>query len=195
MSTEFLSDSLHILGMRAYKLEMGLGPTRAYFFKIFDPGRVLFLLLGLCKVGSATSGSGKLVSTIIPKFFNFFPFGQKISHWVRSKNTRVKSGLAPQKYDWVGASYGFRSKFLAWVGSIFLLGSGRVSHLWFWFRFGDKFPQKISNFSIFPLWVKKISSSHVKKYPGQRQVGLLFTTGQKYAWVGSWPISSWGTLI
>jgi len=37
-----------------------------------------------------------------------------------------------------------------------------VSHLWFGCEFG-KFPLKMSNFSIFSLWVKK--------YPGQRRVG------------------------
>jgi len=31
---------------------------------------------------------------------------------------------------------------------------------------------------------QKIASGQVKKYPGQRRVGLLFTAGQKYAWVG-----------
>jgi len=35
-----------------------------------------------------------------------------------------------------------------------------------------------------------ISSSLVKKYLGQGQVGLLFTAGQKYAWAWSGPISS-----
>jgi len=32
-----------------------------------------------------------------------------------------------------------------------------------------------------------MSSGRVKKYPGQSQVGLLFTPGQKYVWVGSGP--------
>jgi len=62
--------------------------------------------------------------------------------------------------------------FIAWVGSaIFGLGFG-------------KFPLKISNFSIFFFCVKK--------YLGQRRVGLLFTVGQKYDWVGSRPIFNWG---
>jgi len=34
----------------------------------------------------------------------------------------------------------------------------------------------------------------MKKYPGQRQVGLLFTAGQKHAGIGSGPISIFGTL-
>jgi len=37
---------------------------------------------------------------------------------------------------------------------------------------------------------RKISSGQVKKYPGQRWVGLLFIVGQEYARVGSGPISS-----
>jgi len=49
-----------------------------------------------------------------------------------------------------------------------------------WFGFG-KFSLKSSNFSIFfPL-------GGVKKYQGQRQDGLLFTVGQKYARDGSLP--------
>jgi len=59
---------------------------------------------------------------------------------------------------------------------------GWVSHLWFGSGFG-KFPLKIPNFLIFTLRVKKISLGRVKKYLGQRRVGLLFTAGQKYAWV------------
>jgi len=54
----------------------------------------------------------------------------------------------------------------------------RVSHLWFGFEFG-KFPIKFFNF--FPFRSKKISSGRVRKYPGQRRVGILFTA----AWVGS----------
>jgi len=51
-----------------------------------------------------------------------------------------------------------------------------------WFEFG-KLPLKMSNFSIFSL--------RVKKYPGHRRVGLLFTAGLKQPWAGSRPISSW----
>jgi len=36
----------------------------------------------------------------------------------------------------------------------------------------------------------KIASGQVKKYLGQRRVNLLFTAGQKYAQVGSGPIST-----
>jgi len=38
-------------------------------------------------------------------------------------------------------------------------------------------PLKMLNFPVFSGWVKK--------YLGQRRVGLLFTTGQKYGRVGS----------
>jgi len=62
------------------------------------------------------------------------------------------------------------SKFFdpGWVGSA-IFGIG--------LRF-RKFPPKLSNFSIFS------PSGRVKKYPSQRWVGLSFTAGQKYAWVG-----------
>jgi len=62
------------------------------------------------------------------------------------------------------------------------LGSGRVSHLWFGF---GKFPLTTSNFPIF------FSSDQKNLFgPGQRAVGPLFTVGQKYARVGSGPIST-----
>jgi len=48
-----------------------------------------------------------------------------------------------------------------------------------------KFLLKMSNFSIFFPSGKKIMLGQVKKYPGQRRVGLLFTAGQKYAQVRS----------
>jgi len=87
-------------------------------------------------------------------------------------------------------SDGSISKFLtqAELGQFFVVrvGSGQPSLVWFGF---GKFPLKILNFSIFALRVKKISSARVKKYLCQRQVGLLFTVGQKYARVGSGPIS------
>jgi len=37
---------------------------------------------------------------------------------------------------------------------------------------------------FFPFRWKKISMGWVKKYPGQKRVGLFFTAGQKYARVG-----------
>jgi len=66
-------------------------------------------------------------------------------------------------------------------------GSDRISHLWFGF---GKFLLKIPNFSIFFILVKKMSLVRVKKYPGQRGVGLLYSPSQEYARVGSGPISS-----
>jgi len=44
-----------------------------------------------------------------------------------------------------------------------------------------KFIPKITNFSICFLQFKNISSGQVKRYPGQRQAGPLFTMGQFYA--------------
>jgi len=67
-------------------------------------------------------------------------------------------------------------KFLTQIGSIFCC-SGRASHLWFGFGFG-KFPLKIPNISIFfHSAPKKISWGRVKKYPGQRRVGLKSVLG------------------
>jgi len=49
--------------------------------------------------------------------------------------------------------------------------SGQPSLVWFWVW---KISPKISNFSIFfPSGLKKISSSGVKKYLGERRVGLF----------------------
>jgi len=56
-----------------------------------------------------------------------------------------------------------------------LLRLGQVTHLWFGF---GKFP------IFFPLIKKNLIGSG-QTYPDQRRVGLLFTAGQKYAWVGS----------
>jgi len=60
-----------------------------------------------------------------------------------------------------------------------LLGSGQPSLVWVWKIFPTN--PKISNF--FPS-NKKPVLGQVKKYPGQRQVDLLFTVGQRYAQVG-----------
>jgi len=58
----------------------------------------------------------------------------------------------------------------------------------------ENFSLKIPNVPIFfPLGQKKIASDWVKKYPGQSRVGLLFTAGQKYARVGSGPITTMTT--
>jgi len=59
------------------------------------------------------------------------------------------------------------------VRSIFC-GSGQVGSAIYGLGLNsENFPQKMSNFSIF------FPSGWVKKYPGQRLVGLLFTAGQK----------------
>jgi len=58
---------------------------------------------------------------------------------------------------------------LSWAGSIFCCLCW-VSHLWFGF---EKFPPKIPNFSIFFTSCQKTIFG-----AGQRQVDLLFTTGQ-----------------
>jgi len=64
------------------------------------------------------------------------------------------------------------------------MGTGWNSNLWVL----EIFPLKTSNFSISSLRVEKKSHQvKSKEYPGQRQVGHLFTAGQKYAWVGRRP--------
>jgi len=80
----------------------------------------------------------------------------------------------------VYTSDGSRSKIFnpGWVGSIFCglawVGSGQsfMGSVGIW---------KISpkNVNFFPFGSKKISSGQVRKYPGQRQVCLLLTAGQK----------------
>jgi len=68
---------------------------------------------------------------------------------------------------------------------------GRVRSAIFALGFGfENYPLKSQIFQFVPIWVKKISSGWVKKYPDQRRVGLFFTAGKKYAWVGSGPIST-----
>jgi len=69
-------------------------------------------------------------------------------------------------------------------GNIFWPGSGRVSHLWIWI-----ISPKTPIFQFFPIQVKKISSSRVKKYPGQRQVVSLFIMMLVRSMLRSGPIS------
>jgi len=73
---------------------------------------------------------------------------------------------------------------------IFLIrvGLGQPSLVWV-------FIWKISTknhkfFNFLPLGQKKIFSGWVKKFPGQRQVGLVFIADQKYGRLGSGPIST-----
>jgi len=66
---------------------------------------------------------------------------------------------------------GLGQKYLTRVGSIF---SGWVSSTIYGLGLDlENFPLKRQIFQFFPL--------RNKKYPGQRQFGLLFTVGQKYA--------------
>jgi len=69
-------------------------------------------------------------------------------------------------------------KFLTQVGSgqffVAQVGSGQPFMVWVW-----KISPKTVKFSIFFLSEKNISSDRVKKYLGQRKVGLLITAGQK----------------
>jgi len=60
----------------------------------------------------------------------------------------------------------------------FWLGLGRVSHLWFLLG-GWKFPQKMSNFSIFSLQVKKNLFGLGQKVPGSKAGWPLIYCGSK----------------
>jgi len=85
------------------------------------------------------------------------------------------------------SSDGFGSKTFdpGQVGSIFCGSSRSGSAI---YGLGLKnFPSKCQIFQFFSLLVKKISSGRVKKCPGQRRVGLLFTAGQKLARSGQGP--------
>jgi len=53
----------------------------------------------------------------------------------------------------------------------------------------ENLPQKSQMFQFFPFGSKKISLGCVKKYPGQRWIGLVFTVGQKY--FGSGPTATY----
>jgi len=66
------------------------------------------------------------------------------------------------------------------------VGSGMPSMVWVW-KISHK---NVKFFNFLPFGLKKISSGWVKKYPGQMRVGLLLTAGQKYARIGSGPIST-----
>jgi len=79
---------------------------------------------------------------------------------------------------------GLGQKFLTWAGSgqIFVarIGLGQLFCLGLTL---ENFPLKSKTFQFFILWVKKILSGQVKKYPGQSRVGFLSIAGQKYAQV------------
>jgi len=64
------------------------------------------------------------------------------------------------------------------------VGSGQFFNIWVGLGL-ENFHPKPPIFQFFPFESKKISLVWVKKYPGQGQVGLLFTAGQKYARVRS----------
>jgi len=95
------------------------------------------------------------------------------------------------------ASDGSGSKFFdpGLFGSIFC-GLGWVSHLWFGFEFG-KFLLKMSNFSIFSLWLKKNLFGLGRKVPGSKMGQPLIYCGSKVGSgrVMSGPISTEGQQV
>jgi len=74
---------------------------------------------------------------------------------------------------------------LGWVRStIFDLGLGL-----------ENFPQKSKIFQFFSLWLKKIASGRVKKYPGKDGLASYFLRVKSICsgWVRSGPISNLNT--
>jgi len=74
----------------------------------------------------------------------------------------------------------------SWCREKFWPWSGQPSLVWVW----KIYPKQSQIFQFIPFG-KKISSARVKKYLVKRQVGLLFSASQKYARVGSGPISTY----
>jgi len=72
-------------------------------------------------------------------------------------------------------------KFLTRVGSgqFFVPQVGSGQPFMVWVRIWKISPKNVKFFNIFHFWSKKIASGQVRKYPGQSQVSLLFTAGQK----------------
>jgi len=60
---------------------------------------------------------------------------------------------------------------------------GQPSLVWEWIW--KISPKNVKFFKFLPFGSKKLSSGRVEEYLGQSWVGLLFTAGQKYVWVGS----------
>jgi len=103
-----------------------------------------------------------------------------VEHFISNTSERLKKSplflTSRGQLTIVLSSDGSGSKFFD-PGQI---GSGQPFMVWGW----KIFPKNVE-FLNFSLRVKQISFGGVKKCLGQRQVGLLFTAGQKYAWVGS----------
>jgi len=70
-------------------------------------------------------------------------------------------------------------KILTWVGSIFC-GLGLVRSAIYGLGLNlENSPKRVKIFNFFPSGQKNLFG------PGQRRIGILFTAGQKEAWVGS----------
>jgi len=107
-------------------------------------------------------------------------FEPRLSHTQpNAMTTRARSDHVFLTFFKFGDGSGSKIFELGLVGSIYCWVW--FSHLWFGPGFWKINPK---NPKFFPL-DKNLSSDWVKKYPGQRRVGLLFTAGQTYAHVGS----------
>jgi len=63
------------------------------------------------------------------------------------------------------------------------MGTGQPFMVWVWIW--KISPKNVKFFKFFQFESKNIALGRVRKYPGQSQVGLLFTAGQKEAWLRS----------
>jgi len=106
---------------------------------------------------------------------------------VNKRLTRHRPGYFPTRTEVIFFDLkGKKLKNLTFLGA-------DLTHHYLWvkksYQVGSKKPSKTSYLLQVNNIFHKISSGQVKKYLGLRRVALLFTTGQKYAQVGSGPIS------
>jgi len=78
-------------------------------------------------------------------------------------------------------------------GQKFLTRVGSGQPFMVWVRIRKISPKNVKFFNFLPFRSKKIASGRFGRYPGQSQVGLLFTAGQKQARVesGQGPSLAW----
>jgi len=65
------------------------------------------------------------------------------------------------------------------LGQFFVARVGSGQPYLVWVRIWKISPKNVKFFNFFLFGSKKIASGRVGKYPGQSQVGLLFTAGEK----------------
>jgi len=141
------------------------------------------------------------IGTVLEKrieFFQVLKLRAQSEYWIDSLKNEIfsVSVVSISMSQWVGLAWKRMwfvrmceivmdpsQIFLTQFGSIFC-SSGRVrlgQTSLVWVLVWKIFPKNPKFFNFFSFGSKKIPSGRVKKYPGQRRVGLLFTAGQKYA--------------